>query len=562
MKSYIYRLILISSIITFSITSCEDQVLDKDPLDSFSENDVWNDIELVKLYVWNNYNALRYWSFDENTSIDLPAAYADDVFLIFNYGSYPVNTGVISPDDMAVFTRKWTSAYNYIRNINIFFDRIDAVEVADESEKLRLKGEMKFIRAWLYDELIHLFGGVPIIVDVFHLEDNFQVQRNSYQECVDWIIKELDEAKNMVPEVIPSDEFGRVTKGAVLALKARVLLYAASKLYDPATIPNGPLYDYNKDNKWQEAAVAHEEVINMDYELVEINDAKEYQEMLLQNNSEIIFAKPFHPQFLPWGRNYDYVNSPNGYAGWSANCPTQNLVDAFEMEDGLSIEESPLYDSSANSIYDKREIRFYANIVYNGSHYRGREVEFFIPGGLDSPDGREGWNATKTGYTIRKQMNESINPGMVNPTTPKIYFRLAEIYLSYAEIQYHLGNEAIAREFVNKIRDRVHLPFINSSGEELLNDIRHERRIELCFEDHRFWDVRRWMIAEEILSENAKGIQWKKVNAQGELDYNGELTYTIINSQDRNFLTRMYHIPIPRAEIEKSSALEQNWGYQ
>src|SRR5699024_7655145 len=206
---------------------------------------------------------------------------------------------------------------------------------ADAAVKKRLKGEMKFIRAWSYAKLTNFFGGIPLITEPFELKDDFGVKRESYQASIDWIIKELDETVEMVPAHVPADEWGRVTKGAVLALKSRVLLYAASKLHDPGTEPSGPLYDYNKDNKWEAVAAAAKEVIDMgQYSLVEVGDWKDYQDMFLHNTSEIIFAKPYSSQYRQNGANIGLVNSPNGYNGWSGNVPTQDLVNAFQMKDG------------------------------------------------------------------------------------------------------------------------------------------------------------------------------------------------------------------------------------
>src|SRR5699024_9441464 len=129
-----------------------------------------------------------------------------------------------------------------------------------------------------------------------------------------------------------------------------------------------------------------------------------------------IFAKPFDEQFLQFSPNIGQINVPNGYGGWSGNVPTQNLVNAFQMKDGKSIEKSPLYDSSPGSIYKNRELRFYADIVYNGVKYRGRKVEFYLPSGVDSPDGPAGWNYARSGYTMRKHMDESVDFKKTNPT--------------------------------------------------------------------------------------------------------------------------------------------------
>ena len=562
MKQFKKILFICGSLMLFIVTGCEDRVLNQSPSKSFIEDDLWNDIGLVKSYVWNNYNALGGWGVDQPSGqMGLPASLSDDSYILFDYGLWLTNTGNISPDNMGAWASMWEDNYKYIRNVNIFFNKIDEVE-ADASVKKRLKGEMKFIRAWSYAKLTNFFGGVPLITEPFELNDDFGVKRESYQASIVWIIKELNEAVEMVPNNVPADEWGRVTKGAVRALKSRVLLYAASKLHDPGTEPSGPLYDYDKGNKWEEAAAAAKDVIDMaQYSLVEVGDWKDYQDMFLHNTSEIIFAKPYSSQYRQNGANIGLVNSPNGYNGWSGNVPTQDLVNAFQMKDGKSIEESALYDPSANTIYEDRELRFYADIVHQGAHYRGREAEFYEPGGLDSPDGPQAWNASRTGYTMRKHMDESVEFTSTNPTTPQIYFRLAEIYLNYAEAQYHLGNESVARAYVNKIRKRVKLPEIASTGAELLEDIQHERRIELVYEGyHRFNDLRRWMLAEKELSENAKGISWQKVNEQGEPTTGGKLAYEIVTAQQRSFKKRMYYLPIPRSEVNKTD-LKQNWNY-
>ena len=236
------------------------------------------------------------------------------------------------------------------------------------------------------------------------------------------------------------------------------------------------------------------------------------------------------------------------------------------MKDGKSINQSPLYDPSAKNFYKNRELRFYADIVYNGSKYRGRSMEFYLPGGIDSKDGPSGdINSTRTGYTIRKYMDESYRWWETSgyAATPRVFFRLAEFYLNYAEAEYHLGNYNIAIEYVNKIRNRVNLPDINSSGTQLLKDIRHERNIELVFEGHRFYDARRWMTAGKKFGEDIQGIQWKYVDNNGNLESpenGGQLTYEIFTLLEKSFPERQYYIPIPADEIRRTN-LKQNDGY-
>lgn len=533
-----------------AFTGCVE-VLDKESKSSFTEEDIWNDINLVEKLVFSSYDALGGWGWPQEGAGGFLSTASDEAFMLFDYGFWPASSGTIDPSNMGVFSNSWRQGYTSIRNINIFLNRIDEVEGADQETVERLKGEMKFIRAKAYADLINLFGGVPLITNVYGLNEEFNENRASYEDCVNFIVKELDEAKEMVPLTVSADNWGKVTKGACLALKSEVLLYAASTLHDPSTMPNGPLFDYNKNDKWQQASDAAKAVIDMNqYSLVPVDTWEDYTKIFLSANSEIIFARPYSSEFNH--PNIDKVNTPNGYHGWSGNIPTQALVDDFEMANGKMIDE-PGSGYDPENPYQNRDPRFYADIVYQGAHYRGRETEFYLPGGLDSRDGPESWNFAPTSYTMRKFMDESLDFNSGMGSQPYIFFRLAEIYLNYAEAEYHLGNENVAREYMNIIRTRINMPDINTSGPQLLEDIQHERRIELCFEDHRFFDVRRWMIAEETDNRNARGVEWTK-------SPDGTLQYSMVNVQERSFNSRMYYMPIPLTEVNKTD-LEQNPGY-
>src|SRR5699024_4240649 len=175
MKQFKKILFICGSLMLFIVTGCEDRVLNQSPSKSFIEDDLWNDIGLVKSYVWNNYNALGGWGVDQPSGqMGLPASLSDDSYILFDYGLWLTNTGNISPDDMGECASMWEDNYKYIRNVNIFFNKIDEVE-ADASVKKRLKGEMKFIRAWSYAKLTNFFGGVPLITEPFELNDDFGV---------------------------------------------------------------------------------------------------------------------------------------------------------------------------------------------------------------------------------------------------------------------------------------------------------------------------------------------------------------------------------------------------
>ena len=207
-------------------------------------------------------------------------------------------------------------------------------------------------------------------------------------------------------------------------------------------------------------------------------------------------------------------------------------------------------------MYQNRDLRFYANIIYNDAEYRGRNVEYWTPDGLDSKDGlMGGFHAVETGYCIRKFMREDYNFDTERASTPYMSIRLAEIYLNYAEALYHTGDEINARKYLNMIRNRVHMPSVETSGQNLLDDIRHERRIELCFEGlHRFFDVRRWMTADVELNKPFEGISFTKDPDTG------ALSYSIHTQEPRIFKPEYYYLPIPLGEINRTD-LEQNWGY-
>jgi len=549
MKTKIISIILLSWFILV-FTGCEEEVLEKKARTIFSDQDVWNDISLARMFQVGLYNGLGDWGigFDAWKGLRaLPGVATDEAFANWDWGT-------------RTWGSTWIVKYEYIRKCNIFLSNIDDIKV-DEKEKKILKGEVKYLRAHFYFELISYFGGVPLITDVFGLDDEFKLSRTPYEEVVDWIEKELNEAKEMVPETRNSADWGKVTKGACLALKSNLLLYANSKLHDVDTEPSGPLYDYKKDT-WQEVADAAKAVIDMPhYSLQEVETWEDYNNIFVKQNPEIIFAKAYHKDYGGLNARIEYVNGPMSQGGWGNNVPIHNLVDDFQMENGKYIyEDESGYNSSPDLIYSNRELRFYANILYQGAQYKGQDLEYFLPGGVDSRDGATASNASRSGYNLRKLMNENVAFKNERSETPWIFLRLAEMYLNYAEAQYNMGNEAEARKYINFIRNRVHLPDINSSGEALLRDIQHERRIELAFEYHRFFDVRRWMIADVVENENAMGIQWKKVDENGNIDSNGELTYEIVSIQERNFFPRMYYLPIPIGEIEKAG-LEQNAGY-
>lgn len=533
-------------IIVVAFSSCNK--LDLTPLDKISETDTWKDPALVQLYVNTCYNSMQH-GFQQ----DLLAAACDDAFNIHDPGNFAlVQRGELTADNVTNISSKidyFNFAYDYIRTINIFFTKIDAVP-GEQSFKNSTTGEMKFIRAYLYANLIWRYGGVPLITKVFGLHDDFTVTKASYDDVVKFIVTELDDAAKLLPPDQPSDQKGRASANACLALKSRVLLYAASAL-------NNPSHD---NAKWQAAADAAAALLNAGYGL-----NPDYQQTFLEDNKEVIFARYFTQAN---STDFNLWQGRNGSNGWMSQNPTQNIVNAYEMaatgkqpyivnpDGSLVLNPGSGYDPQHP--YAGRDPRFDASIIHDGSVWAGRATETFH-GGMDSPESSSGYNASLTSYGYKKFLAEDLPPSgsTIKPTNPWIFFRYAEILLNYAEAEFELGKEATAREYLNKVRSRpsVHMPDVTETGEALRGRIQNERRVELAFEEQRFFDVRRWKIAKVVLNQPLLRMDIVKAS-------NGTKTYTIKKLNDSKFLDKHYLIPFPRAEVDKSlGSLTQNTGY-
>ena len=544
MRKIKYVMVLIASVI---FTGCHN-ILDIEPKDRITG--IWTNEVLVESYVNGMYNSLQHGYCEA-----LWASLTDEMHDVHNSGgAWTVQRGELTSDNISTlgttttpYVNKWGYAYARIRDINEFFEEIESYDF-EEDLKDRLKGEMKFIRAYLYSELLWRYGDVPLITHVFALTDDYTTAtRESYDEVVDFIVKELDEAALLLSR--SEIRKGRATPDATLALKSRVLLYAASPLNNPS----------NDRAKWEKAAEAAEALLDKGYTLY-----PDYNKLFLEDNNEIIFGRYFTKSL---NHNINGFSGTNSLYGGGHNHPTENIVMDYEMANG----ELPYSLDASNNIivnpasgydpknpYLDRDPRFYASILYDGCIFQDHEVETF-DGGIDSPlSSVVPWNATMTGYYLHKFIDPSKSVNLRTDdlsTNPWIFFRYGEILLNYAEAKFELGDEETAREYINLIRARVNMPPVTSSGIDLRDRIRHERRIELAFEGHRFFDVRRWKILEEVSSRQIIGMQIRKAA-------NGEKSYTIKTVAPVVYYEQHLRLPIPRTEIDKSGgALTQNTGY-
>jgi hypothetical protein len=556
-KNIRYLIILISFA---GLASCKKDLLDKLPKDTLSDNVVWTDPNAAEQFINGIYGQIIS-GFDRpeyewGAGTYLLDAASDDGDVTFEWSeSQALHLGAFNPSNSPL-APQWNTFYAQVRRANLALANLDRV-LGNDDKKLRLKGEAYFLRAYTYHDLLRFYGskqfgnegGVPLLATPLTPSDNFQIARSSYDESVNFIVKDLDSAAAILPGV-GGIEAGRASKGAALALKSRVLLYA---------------------ERWAEAAAAAKQVMELTpgYTLF-----PNYENLFLtENNSEIIFAKKFtapvrvHGMGFSWANagytagNYGFetVNLPAGsFGGWGGTTPTQNLVDAYEMKDGKPINQSPLYN--ANDPYKDRDPRFYATVLYNGSVFGGKTVETF-EGGANSKSVSD--DASNTGYYIRKFLDPSeAKMTQLYPNTSEqdwIFIRYAEVLLNYAEAQNEaVGPDATVYDAINQVRSR---PSVNQpplpaglSQADMRQRIRNERRVELSFEEHRYFDIRRWDIAKEVLNGPVYGMKITKTGAN-------TFNYERIVFENRVFQDKHLVLPIPQAEIDKNPAAKQIAGW-
>jgi hypothetical protein len=549
-KKFIYALA------TFVLLSCSDDILDKKPLDRVGETDVFEDENLLRNFVNGTYRGLKHSFDDENSFSDGLTDNAYNQHGSANGTIKVYTSGEISADNAEPVSRQlWRDAYIHIRRVNLFFEKTMDSPIPSDALTV-MTGEMQFLRAFMYFDLLRWYGGIPIITNTFNLDaETFEVARNSADEVAQFIVSECDDAIAKLPS-ITSIASGRANKEAAMALKARTLLYIASPLFNES----------NSQEKWIAAREANKAV--MDLATVSlVSSAEEYGNLFSGDNSkEIILARQFtQTNNQGWGVNLWLYS--NGYGGWNTTTPTQNLVDDYELTNGL-LPSDPGSGYDDQNPYVNRDPRFYESILYNGAQFRDQTYDFYVDvndvaqSGKDSPQGVSKHNVSRTGYSFRKYTEEdkpAEGSGENTLTNPWIIFRLAEFYLNYAEAEIALGNEGDARIAINAVRTRVGMPEVTTdTGPELLERYRRERRIELVLEDHRFFDMRRWKIGPEVLDKQVTKVDVYRNGATLEYIY-GELPTTLDN---RNWDDKLYFLPIPNEEIRRSNGkLTQNPGY-
>jgi len=470
--------------------------------------------------------------------------------------------GVTTDDNWCTnFFYYWDRGYNYIRKVNVFLEKMEEIDVVLEDKK-QLVAEAKFLRAFIYFELIKRFGGVPIVSQAYGLGDIESVtfKRNTFDECVAFIEQDLTETMPDLPDQYPSTDanYGRATADACQALLSRTLLYAASPLFNPS----------NDQQKWQKAADAAEALLDKGYDLY-----PDYQELfeLSQGDAqdEVIFSRGFTTSNGHQAPMHNFNRRYEAYGGWwGSNGPSQNLVDDYDMTNG----EPPfLSDGTVNpaSGYDPqnpfqdRDPRFDATIVHDETVFRGDTYEMWI-----SEDGSQwGYDSYKntgdnprTNYVLKKFMpTEGPFNWQTQFTIQWPHFRLAEIYLNYAEAKFELGDEATAREYISLVRARVGMPALPETvtGEDLRTRIYNERRIEMAFENQRMFDVRRWKIAIDVENRPIRTLDIYLDLSTGVKRYEE----VVLLDKSGTYEEKMNLFPISSDEIQRNPELTQTPGW-
>jgi len=543
-------------------SACKKDFLDVNPTDRLTSASITTDTSLFEAYVKSTYIGETIGQnegegsppgFGRGFEYAMSSSVTDESMYNTDNGSWLIEQGQMAANNTGFMGSLWARSYAGIRSVNYALGIIKNINMS-AGHKNMLIGELEFIRAYRYQDIIRNYGGAVLIGDqVSQLTDNLQnpalFARATIQQSIAYASAQLDDAASKLPLDNSSTwALGRATKGAALALKSRLLLYAASPLYNAGT--------------WQDAATAAQAVINLGKYSLSQNG---YQQLFLSpNDNEIIFERLFVPNVA---RHVcmEISNGPNSYDGWAGNTPFQNIVDDYEMDNGKAISD-PTSGYDPQNPYVNRDPRFYATILYNGAPYRGSNVEVYLPGGKDSNQGPSNWNASQTGYYLKKFMNDAYpidNPWSVAGAQPWIYIRYAEVLLNYAEAQNEAsGPDATVYAAINSIRSRasVNMPPLPAglSQSDMRTAIQLERRIELAYEEHRFYDVRRWKIAQTTENVPAYGIS-VTVNPANPSGY----TYTRkISLANRSFLPQHYWLPIPLTEIQASNGqLKQNPGY-
>jgi hypothetical protein len=508
-------------------SGCQKDLLVTIPNDRISTAIFWktdNDALLAAnaVYTYMAENANHFMSWDGMTDIGYShSPQSAESFIL--QGQFDALNSRVSAD--------WDSCYAGIRAANTFLSHIGQVQATDTALIARLTAEVRTLRAYFYIRLASLFGDVPLVTKELSLEESKKLTRTPVSQVWDFISKELSDAADHLP--LTQKDKGRITKGAALALKARAMLYAG---------------------RYQEAADAADMVIKSGvYSLY-----PSYQDLFsyaAEDNTEVILDIQFIKD--TYSNNMFGLLAPHSLNSNSIYVPTKNLVDAYDMANGLPVTD-PNSGFDPMNPYDNRDPRL--------------EYSIFVPGDMlpngklfdPYPDSNTGdavgssFVVGPTGFNVKKYVNKEDLPNPGDCGINIILLRYAEVLLTYAEAKIELNQiDNSVYDAINQVRQRpdVNMPPVTSgkSQDEMRQIVRHEREVELAFEGLRFFDIRRWKIAANVMPGKVYGITYK--------DNNGQLQTIDVPGWVQQWDDRNYLWPIPQKELDLDPDLTQNTGY-
>jgi len=596
---------IILVLISCLVISCQDlkigdDFLAKPPSSDLTIDDIYSNAEYARRALWAAYSTLPYGVNAGGRSklgTDILECLTDLNHSNLNWGnsaSVIYYNGTVTADlentgngtKYSFLGNSGEQNWLGIRRGWLFIANVDAVPDMDEAEKKRLKAEAKVIIAIHYSDMFRHFGGLPWIDHAFLPTDDFLKERETALQTMDNIVTLLDEAAADLPWILTSEDTpnwdGRMTRAAALGLKARILLFGASPLFNSATpYMQGEASDKllvwhggYKPELWERARKAHEDFFSEmqqrgGYKLVDdladlrLRWRKAYWE---RNNGECLVSTRVcytAPQF--WDSNYYFMQSAGDYG---AAGPTQELVDMFPMTSGLSINEDPSYDP--RHPYNNRDPRLYETLVTNGDTYYYRTCEVYV-GGKDNQS-NAAYGPWKTGYRLRKFLLDG--GGAVQYEWPAQmsglvvhwpYLRLPELYLGYAEaIAQTSGDMNLAYSYIDALRSRVGVGGMKRglTGQEFIEAVLTERAIELAFEEVRWFDMVRYK-REDLFKKQLHMVELTKVNPDdtNPTEFNYNYKEIILRYWARDWSPKWYLSAFPSNEINKRYGLIQNPGW-
>ncbi|MCD6355627.1 MAG: RagB/SusD family nutrient uptake outer membrane protein [Prolixibacteraceae bacterium] len=540
MKIYIKTLVL-TLFVSSIFFSCEENILDKQPLDQLSTENFWTTPEDVDLALAGVYNKATTWSsadhiceFDDNTDNGTDRK-INQAFLTY---------GNLNPASSEI-KNYWNRSYHEIAGCNYFLENVEKVEGLNAAKKAEMNAEVRFLRAFTYFNMSQYYGGVPLVDKLLTMEESITINTSSKTDIENFVLSELDAIVNDLPATRPSGEHGIIVKAAALAVKGRLLM---------------------AEQKWTEAATTYKTIIDLGVHQID----PQYAELFNGKNeesSEIIFSRKYLAGEIANSTQLYY--RPNVDGGWHHMNPYQSLVDAYLCTDGLSIEESPLYDPMHPVVKNGVNYRdprllytvFYPGIsIIKGKVYQGNPDSTSVVGDVFTYD------AGMTGYCLQKYVDNDYSGDVYSSGVDIPIIRYAEVLLSYLESKINAG-DAIDQNLldltINAVRGRasVGMPAVTETDPtKLMKILKQERRVELAWEGLRYWDLNRWgEAAKKLSNQTMYGIKITD-------DPSNYTRFPVGSTGHYKVFDLKYHStdlpwPIPQDELDINTTLTQkdNW---